>query len=168
VKKSLLNFFKFVKTKITLNWITFGLLVQKLWNDKCVPCLMEGFLVVPKVELGYLRVWGGHCQWLLWWSKKKIKCNIGLFGVFFIFPYFQGKLLRVAMFRYYIHKSYQYKIRFWKKIYNPSRIEIFILGDFQNVRGFLFWVGPIIMAQSKKKNLNLTSIPSAHPIPIPT
>jgi hypothetical protein len=58
-----------------------------------------------------------------------------------------------------------------KKIYNPSRIEIFILGDFQNVRGFLFWVGPIILAQSKKKekeNLNLIGIPSAHLIPIPT
>jgi hypothetical protein len=44
---------------------------------------------------------------------------------------------------------------FEKKIYNPSRIEIFILGHFQNVRGFLFWVAPIIMAQSKKKKKKL-------------
>jgi hypothetical protein len=51
---------------------------------------------------------------------------------------------------------------FEKKIYNPSKIEIFILGNFQSVMGFLFWVQPIIMAQSpkkrKKKNLNLKGI----------
>jgi hypothetical protein len=29
------------------------------------------------------------------------------------------------------------------------------LGDFQNARGFFFWVGPIIMVQSKKEKKTL-------------
>jgi hypothetical protein len=72
-------------------------------------------------------------------------------------PYFQGKLLKVAMFRYYTHKSYQYKTGFWKNICNPSRIEILMLGDFQNVRGFLFWIGPISI--NFFKNLELETHP---------
>jgi len=92
--------------------------------------------------------WILHCD-----DKKKNQMQHRFFWGFFgkFSPYFQGKLLKVAMLRYYIHKSYQYKIRFWKKIYNPSRLEIFILGDFKNVKGFLFWVGPFIMPQWKKK-----------------
>jgi hypothetical protein len=112
-----------------------------------------------KSGIGYLRIWEGHHQWFVFGKfyilmiktntlKPKPKCYmVFLRFVLQIFPYLQGKLLKVAMFRYYIHKSYQYKIRFWKKNYNPSRIEIFILGDFQNVSGFLFWVGPMILAQ---------------------
>jgi hypothetical protein len=81
-------------------------------------------------------------------KNNQCKCYIGLFGISFAkFAIFPGEIVKVATFRYYIHKSYQYKIRFSKQIYNPSRIEIFILGDFQNMRGFLFWVGLIIMAQ---------------------
>jgi hypothetical protein len=84
----------------------------------------------------------------------KCKCYIGhrsFLGFFWqILPYFQGILLKVAMFRYYIHKSYQYKIRFRKKIYHPHRIKKIIWGDFQNLRAFLVGVGLIIMAQSEK------------------
>jgi hypothetical protein len=51
-------------------------------------------------------------------------------------PYFQGKLLKAATSKYYICKSYQYKIRFWKKIYNPSRIELFFIGWLSKGEGF--------------------------------
>jgi hypothetical protein len=41
-----------------------------------------------KSGVGYLRVWEGHSQWFVLGEfyivmiKNKIKCNIGLFGVF--------------------------------------------------------------------------------------
>jgi hypothetical protein len=51
-----------------------------------------------------------HCG-----SQKKSHANATkLFLGFFlqILPYFEWKLLKVAMFRYYIHKSYRYKTEF--------------------------------------------------------
>ncbi len=57
-------------------------------------------------------------------------------------PYLQGKLLKLVMLREYIIKHINTK-QDLKNVYNPSRIEILMLGDFQNVRGFLFWIGPI-------------------------
>jgi len=73
-----------------------------------------------KSGVGYLRVWGGHCQWFVLGEfyivmiKNKNQMQHRSFWGFLwqIFPYFQGKLLKVATFSYYIHKSYQYKIRF--------------------------------------------------------
>jgi len=58
-------------------------------------------------------------------------------------PYLQGKLLKLVMLREYIIKHINKKQDFEKNIYNLSRIEILMLGDFQNVRGFLFWIGLI-------------------------
>jgi hypothetical protein len=155
----MLIIFKIVKTKITLSWITFVLLFQKLWNDKSIPYLIEAFLAVPKVELG---IWefgrvmvNGFFGWILHSDDQKNNqmqmLHRSFLGFFWqILPYFQGILLKVAMFRYYIHKSSQYKIRFRKKIYHSHRINFFIWGDFQNVRAFLVGVGLIIMAQSEK------------------
>jgi len=55
---------------------------------------------------------------------------------------------------------------FEKKIYNPSRIETFILGNFQRVMVFLFWVQPIIMAQSQTKKEKKLQ-PERNPSPMP-
>jgi len=47
--------------------------------------------------------------------KKNLHANeTKVFFRFFlqILQYFQGKLFKVAVFRYYIHKSYQYKSGF--------------------------------------------------------
>ncbi len=124
--------------------------LKNLWNEKLIPCLMVGFLVVPKVELGtweFGRVMVNGSFWVNFCIvavKKKSHANATkVFLAFFwqILPYFQWKLLNVDRFTYYILKSYQYKTGFWEKIYNPSRIEILMLGDFQNVKGFLFWIG---------------------------
>jgi hypothetical protein len=71
--------------------------------------------------VGYLRVWEGQGQWFLLGeflhcgNKKKLHANetkvfLGFFGQ--ILPYLQGKLLKVVMLRYYIHKSHQYKTGF--------------------------------------------------------
>jgi hypothetical protein len=67
-------------------------------------------------------------------------------------PYLQGKLLKLVMLREYIIKHINTK-QDLKNVYNPSRIEILMLGDFQNVRGFLFWIGPISI--KNLKNLEL-------------
>ncbi len=116
--------------------------------------------------VGYLRVWEGHGQWFLLseflhcGNNLKITCkwNKGLFGICFAnFAIFPKEIVKSCHFRYYIHKSYQYKTGFWKKIYNPSRIEILMLGDFQNVRGFVFWIGPISI--KNLKNLEVETHP---------
>ncbi len=143
---------KFLRRKITLNWITFALLVQKFVKWETYTLSHGGVLVVPKVDLGTWEFGNGHGHWFVLGEflhcgnkrKSHVNARKGFLGLFLqILPYFQWKLLKVAMFKYYVHKSYQYKTGFWKNIYNISRIEILMLRDFDNMRGFLFWIGPI-------------------------
>jgi hypothetical protein len=80
-----------------------------------------------KSGVGYLRVWEGHCQWFVLGEfyivmiKKNNQMQHRSFWGFFgkCFPYFQGKLLKVAMGRYYIHKKLSIQNKILKKNLQP-------------------------------------------------
>jgi hypothetical protein len=82
----------------------------------------DGVFGGTKSGVGYLSVWDGQWSMVCFWvsfcivaMKRKLHANAtkvfsGFFG--YILPDFQGNLLKVAMFKYYIHKCYQYKTGF--------------------------------------------------------
>jgi hypothetical protein len=80
-----------------------------------------------KSGVGYLRVWEGHYQWFVLGefyivmiknkNQMQHRSFWGFLGKFF--PHFQGKLLKVATFRYYIHKKLSIQNKILKKNLQP-------------------------------------------------